>query len=84
MTLSLFLKAWLRAPALKSALAATVACALIAGCGGDEGSDAAQAGDGEAAAQVPIVAPPSGGSCPDGGTDATQPPPLNSTLDCAP
>lgn len=79
-----------RASALKAALAATMACALIAGCGGDDEpeddapSTAAQTDDGSAAAQTPIVAPPSAGACPDGGTDATQPPALNSTLDCAP
>lgn len=79
-----------RASALKAALAATMACALVAGCGGDDEADGempsptAQASDGSAVAQTPIVAPPSAGACPDGGTDATQPPALNSTLDCAP
>jgi hypothetical protein len=67
------------ASALKTMLAATMACVLIAGCGGDE-----EPGDGSAAAQAPILAPPSAGACPDGGTDAAQPPALNSTLDCAP
>ncbi|MNL52612.1 hypothetical protein D3C87_1758060 [compost metagenome] len=68
-----------RASTLKTMLAATMASVLIAGCGGDE-----EPGDGSAAAQTPIVAPPSAGACPDGGTDAAQPPALNSTLDCAP
>lgn len=68
-----------RASALKTVFAAAMACALIAGCGGDDESD-----DGSAVTQTPIVAPPSAGACPDGGTDAAQPPALNSTLDCAP
>lgn len=67
------------ASVLKAMLAATMACVLIAGCGGDEEPD-----DGSAVAQTPIVAPPSAGACPDGGADAAQPPALNSTLDCAP
>ncbi|MEN5163721.1 hypothetical protein [Achromobacter kerstersii] len=90
MTTFLSLAAGWRVSALRRALAATMVCALVAGCGGDEDSDsdtpssATQAGDGSAAAQVPIVAPPSAGACPDGGADAAQPPALNSTLDCAP
>lgn len=90
MTTFLSLAAGWRVSALKSALAATMACALLAGCGGDEDSDgdtpasAEQAGDGSTAGQTPIVAPPSAGACPEGGTDAAQPPALNSTLDCAP
>lgn len=78
----------LHMPALTKALAAVMACALIAGCGGDEGPDtdaqAAAQGDGSAAGQIPIVAPPATGSCGESGAPAAQPPALNSKLDCAP
>ncbi|MBB1597770.1 hypothetical protein A9973_27265 [Achromobacter sp. UMC46] len=77
-----------RLPALTKVLATAMASALIAGCGGDEGPDtdaeAAAQGDGSAAGQVPIVAPPASGSCGDTGLPATQLPALNSKLDCAP
>lgn len=87
-TLSSLAGKW-RVSAISRALVAMMACALVAGCGGDDDSDGdapapvTQAGDGSAS-QAPIVAPPSAGACPDGGAQAEQPPALNSTLDCAP
>lgn len=79
-----------RMSTLRNAFAAALACALIAGCGGEEDAAAdaqtaiAQDGDGSAAAQAPIVAPPGTGGCGDSETGEGRPCTLNSKLDCAP
>ncbi len=81
----------LRKQTLKNMFAATMLCALIAGCGGDDDdSDAGpetvptQASDGSAAAAVAIVAAPATGTCGESGTEVPAPHALNSKLDCAP
>ncbi|PIF73762.1 hypothetical protein CLU95_0867 [Variovorax sp. 54] len=87
-------------PSLRTtvAMATCTACLFIAGCGGGGGGGGAgplpsamflgalpaAAGDGAASAEVPIVAAPTLGNNTASGTDAQQPPALNSKLDCAP
>ena len=81
-----------------SALLACSACALIAGCGGNDGGgsnaaanqqapvngNSAPTGAGGASDPVPIVALPASGPCAASGTPALQAPRLNSQIDCAP
>ncbi|WP_066133243.1 hypothetical protein [Bordetella ansorpii] len=71
---------------LRALAAACAASLLVAGCGGgdEDSADTAQARDGSAQAQTPIVAPPTQGCDVAQGGEAVRPPVLNTQLDCAP